>query len=94
MSSPVPRTNLDPSGGAGSNKGQSNVNAQIVNGTIELKERDCTTLPACAEGQRCRAAASPAFCNMPVSLKMHSQLCLRDHHVMLCMAFQKHAPLH
>lgn len=87
--SPVPRTNLDPRAGAGSNMGQSNVNAQIVNGTTELKERDCTTLPAYAESVHFTIAASHALYTVPMSLMMRSQLCLGHPHVGLVWHVRK-----
>lgn len=50
-SSPVPRTKFVPRAGAGSSSGQSKVKAQMVSGTMELKDSDCTTLPAYTANQ-------------------------------------------
>lgn len=42
---PVPSTNLGPSGGEGSSRGQGKVKAQIVSGMTVCMLSDCTTLP-------------------------------------------------
>lgn len=42
---PVPSTNLGPSGGEGSSRGQGKVKAHIVSGMTVCMLSDCTTLP-------------------------------------------------
>ncbi len=62
---PVPSTNLGPSGGEGSSRGQGKVKAQMVSGMTDCMLSDCTTLPGHAHAYSASLSVSQESDRIP-----------------------------